>query len=90
MISKLQHEPFLILNFCLDIVDRVRGLDLEGDRLARKGFDENLHGFRLEVKLVAENVGLRNALSYTVFGTAGLGSVQREPVRPKPESPRLT
>ena len=28
--------PFLVLNLGLDIIDGVRGLDLEGDGLARK------------------------------------------------------
>jgi hypothetical protein len=38
-------SPFLILDFGLDVVDRIRGLYLEGDRLAREGLDENLHVF---------------------------------------------
>ena len=35
--------PLLILNLGLDIVDSVRGLNLEGNGLAREGLDENLH-----------------------------------------------
>jgi len=35
-------DPFLILNFCLYIVDRVRRLHLEGDSLAREGLDETV------------------------------------------------
>lgn len=31
------------LDLGLDIVDGVRGLNLEGDRLTREGLDENLH-----------------------------------------------
>jgi len=38
-------DTFLVLNLGLDIIDGVRGLDLEGDGLARKGLDENLHLF---------------------------------------------
>merc|ERR1712222_221769 len=30
----------------LDVVDRVRGLHLEGDRLAREGLHKDLHGWR--------------------------------------------
>ena len=33
-------DPFLVLDLGLDIVDGVGGLDLEGDGLARQGFDE--------------------------------------------------
>ena len=32
-------DPFFVLDLGLDIVDRVRGLDLEGDRLTRKARD---------------------------------------------------
>ena len=35
--------PFFILNLSLDVVDRVRRLDLQCDRLARQGLDEDLH-----------------------------------------------
>ena len=38
----------LTLDLGLHIVDRVGGLNLEGDRLTREGFDEDLHdGLRL-------------------------------------------
>lgn len=37
------HIPFLILDLSLDSLDAVRGLDLEGDGLAREGLDEDLH-----------------------------------------------
>merc|ERR1711972_418797 len=40
----LWRDSFLILNLCLDICDRVIWLDIEGNRLSRKGFDEDLHG----------------------------------------------
>src|ERR1700735_4989387 len=36
-------NPFLVLDFSLDILDRVRRLDLEGDGFPGQGFDENLH-----------------------------------------------
>ena len=36
-------DPFLILDFSLDILDSVTGLDLKGDGLTREGLDENLH-----------------------------------------------
>jgi hypothetical protein len=36
-------DALLVLDLGLDIVNRVRGLDLEGDGLAREGLDEDLH-----------------------------------------------
>ncbi len=33
----------LTLDLALDIVDGIRGFDLEGDGLAREGLDEDLH-----------------------------------------------
>jgi len=36
-------DPFLVLDLGLDIVDGVRRFDLEGNRLTREGFDEDLH-----------------------------------------------
>jgi len=37
-------NAFLVLDLGLDIVDGIRGFDLEGDGLAREGLDEDLHG----------------------------------------------
>ena len=34
---------FLVLNFGFDVFDAVRGFDLEGDRLPRQRFHEDLH-----------------------------------------------
>ena len=39
-------DSFLILNLGLDIVDGVARFNLEGDRLAREGLDEDLHDGR--------------------------------------------
>lgn len=39
----IRGDTFLILNLRFDIVDCVRRFDLQGDRLARQGFDEDLH-----------------------------------------------
>ena len=36
-------DTLLILNFSLDILDRVGRLDVESNCLTREGFDENLH-----------------------------------------------
>ena len=36
-------NALLVLDFCLNIVDGVRGLNLKGDGLASEGFDKNLH-----------------------------------------------
>ena len=41
--NQQMHSPLLVLDLGLDIVDGVRGLNLEGDGLAREGLDENLH-----------------------------------------------
>lgn len=40
------HDTFLVLDLSLDVLDGVRGLDLEGDGLASQSLNENLH-FRL-------------------------------------------
>ena len=37
-------NSFLVLDLAFDIIDRVRGLHLEGDSLPREGLDKNLHG----------------------------------------------
>ena len=37
-------DALLVLDLGLDVVDRVRRLDLKGDGLARQGLHENLHG----------------------------------------------
>ena len=36
-------NTLLVLNLSLHIIDRVRGLDLQGDRLASQGLHEDLH-----------------------------------------------
>lgn len=37
-------NALLVLDLCLDIIDRVRGLNLKGDGLTRQSLDEYLHG----------------------------------------------
>ena len=39
-------DAFLVLDLALDIIDGVRGLDLEGDGLAREGLDEAVERVR--------------------------------------------
>mmetsp|Transcript_1222 Transcript_1222/g.2770 ORF Transcript_1222/g.2770 Transcript_1222/m.2770 type:complete len:268 (-) Transcript_1222:119-922(-) len=39
----IRGDSLLVLDLGLDVVDRVRGLDVEGDGLAGEGFYENLH-----------------------------------------------
>ena len=39
----IRGDSLLVLDFRLDVVDGIRGLDLKGDGLASKGLDENLH-----------------------------------------------
>jgi len=36
---------FVLLNFLLDVLDRVGGLHVQGNGLALKSLDKNLHGF---------------------------------------------
>jgi len=36
-------DAFFVLDLCLDVVDRVRRFDLEGNRLPSQGLDKNLH-----------------------------------------------
>jgi hypothetical protein len=39
----VRRDAFLVLNLLLHALDRVRGLDIEGDGLAGEGLDEDLH-----------------------------------------------
>jgi hypothetical protein len=39
----IRGDAFLVLDLALDIVNGIRGLDLEGDGLARQGLHEDLH-----------------------------------------------
>src|ERR1700733_7970977 len=39
----IRGNSFLVLNLLLDVLDRVRRLNLEGDRLACKSLHEDLH-----------------------------------------------
>ena len=38
-----KHIPLLILYLCLNVVDSIRGLNLEGDGLSSESLYENLH-----------------------------------------------
>ena len=53
-------HTFLVLDFCLDILDAIRGLDLESDGLARQGFDEDLHFEIVEASMRTNEVGKIN------------------------------
>merc|ERR550514_2147823 len=53
-------DPLLVLDLRLDVLDRVRGLDLERDRLARQRLDEDLH--RVECVCVCVCVRVRLVL----------------------------
>jgi len=39
----IRGDSLLVLNLLLDIIDRIRGLDIKGDSLSSEGLDENLH-----------------------------------------------
>jgi len=41
----IRGNPFLVLDLRLDILNRVRRLDLQGDGLARQGLHKDLHDF---------------------------------------------
>jgi hypothetical protein len=45
--TKCKDIPLLILYLCLNVVDSIRGLDLEGDSLSGESLYENLHGYKL-------------------------------------------
>jgi len=60
-------NAFLVLDLRLDIVDRVGGLDLKGDSLARKGLDEDLHDGGIYVKtLTGKTITLEVESSDTI------------------------
>lgn len=40
----VRRNSFLVLDFRLDVVDRIRALDFKGNGLTSQSFDENLHG----------------------------------------------
>ena len=39
----VRRDALLVLNFRLDIIDSVRGLDFESDSLSGEGLNEDLH-----------------------------------------------
>merc|ERR1712027_297844 len=43
-------DSFLVLDLCLDVLDGVVRLDVQGDRLSREGLDEDLHGTTAKAK----------------------------------------
>jgi len=43
----VRRDAFLILNLLLDILDTIRGLDIQRDRLACQGLDKDLHSILL-------------------------------------------
>ena len=45
--EKRKRLPFLVLDLGLDIIDRIRGLNLEGDGFTSKGLNEDLHGVQV-------------------------------------------
>ena len=52
-------DAFLTLDFGLDIVDCVAGLDFEGDGLAGEGLDEAVGGKGWLVGLIRDGVGVK-------------------------------
>ena len=41
----VRRDSFLVLDFCLHSLDRIRGLNLQSDCFPRKCLNENLHPF---------------------------------------------
>ena len=55
LMSKISNKnsknlPFLVLDLCLDVGDRVIGFDVQRNRLSGQGFDEDLHGTTSKTK----------------------------------------
>jgi hypothetical protein len=48
----VRRDAFLVLDLGLDVVDGVRGLDIESDRLSGQGLDENL--YQTEKRVLAQ------------------------------------
>lgn len=46
----IRGDSLLVLNLGLDVIDSVRGLDIEGDGLTREGLDEDLHDKLTELR----------------------------------------
>merc|ERR1719495_2706194 len=51
-------DSLLVLNLSLHIFDGIAGLDLEGDGLTRKGFDEDLHLRNFSCRSESSNISL--------------------------------
>jgi len=47
----IRRNAFLVLDLSLDIIDSIRGLHLEGDRLSCEGFNEDLHLVRTPLSI---------------------------------------
>ena len=60
----IRGDPFLILNLSLDIIDAVRGFDIEGNRLTRQGLHEDLHGKETELVTGSNKQRLPNFIKY--------------------------
>ena len=49
-------DALLVLDFRLDIVDGVGGFDIEGDGLAREGFDKYLHDWNTRLPTLYSSI----------------------------------
>jgi len=76
-------DALFVLDFGLDVVDGVRGFNLEGDGFARKGLDEDLHlancaspseYLKIEIKgREKRNVKTKSGLSNQIASEEGWG-----------------
>jgi hypothetical protein len=68
----IRRNPLLILNLALDIVDGIRRLNLQGNRLASQRLDENLHATtetedKVEGRLLLDIVVREGAAVFKLF-----------------------
>jgi len=63
-----KHLPLLVLDLGLDVIDGIRGLNLEGDGLAGEGLHEDLHGGCVWMDVLTRRAGKKgDSKSGTVY-----------------------
>jgi len=69
----VRRDALLVLDLGLDIVDRVRGLNLEGDGLAREGLHEAVEsiGVSLYIFLPSQDFGVGEAAAFSRCARGG-------------------
>jgi hypothetical protein len=72
----IRGNALLVLDLGLDVLDGVRRLNLEGDRLAREGLDEDLHRLEMYFPVTKKKKGGECEVSSLLRGKAIEPSVQ--------------